>query len=57
MQRMMMRLVRWDYSASEIDDDEISEADMVSEKSHETVDDELDEISDLWGYRFVEAKD
>ena len=32
---------------SEIDDNEISEADTMSEKSHETDDDELDEILDL----------
>ena len=40
-----------------VDDDEISEADMMSEKCHETDDDELDEISDFVGCRFVEAED
>ena len=50
-----------DDELSEIDDNEISEADM-SNKSHETDewwwvinDDELDEISDLWGWRLIEA--
>ena len=49
---------------SEIDDNEISEADMMRDVSHETdewwwvmYDDELDEISDLWGWRLVEADD
>ena len=41
---------------SEIDD-EISEADMMSEKSQETDDDELDQISDLRGCRFIQAED
>ena len=46
-----------DDELSEIDE-EISEADMMSDESHETVewwwvmnDDDLDEISDLWGWR------
>ena len=53
-----------DDGLRKIDDNEISEADMMSDESHETDewwwvmnDDELDEISDLWGWRFVEADD
>ena len=51
-----------DDELSEIDDNEISEAEMMSDESHETDewwwvmnDDELDEILDLWGWRLVEA--
>ena len=53
-----------DDELSEIADNDISEADMMSDESHETDerwwemnDDELDEISDLWGWRLVEADD
>ena len=48
----VMSLVRWEWDMWSMDevsesDDEISEADMMSEKSHETDEDELDEISVL----------
>ena len=53
-----------DDELSEIDDNEISEADMMSDESHETDewwwvmnDDELDEIPDLWGWRLIVADD
>ena len=53
-----------DDELSDIDYNEISEADMMSDESHETDewwwlinDDELDEISDLWGWRLIEADD
>ena len=52
-----------DDELSEIDDNEISEADMMSDESHETdewwwvMKDKLDEMSDLWGWRLVEADD
>ena len=45
-----------DNELSEIDDNEISEVDMMSHID-DNDDHELDEISDLWGWRLVEADD